>query len=305
MFDWLFGKGDDQSSNDQTSSGKHGDPLQDPNKDPLQDVNRDPLSDSADPVLSTLAKESTDSELKAFLGQTHEVKAFNSSTGLGLFDVSYNPVSQRMEALFRIKFNFIDANALEYPGAAETDIQWQDGEAAKWRSDFITLVEGRWGGKFRFACDKEGFESVRAYVDVEVEDSDEDWHYECTIKKIPPGEFEQSFVTTYLDSNELEQNTGTFDSEDLKWRQIAGASEAQKPAVHEFGHLIGLDDEYDDGTTDVRHGTLVQDALGTEVVKADTDDVMSQGNQIRPQHYVTFLEALKEASGIQEWSFES
>jgi hypothetical protein len=69
--------------------------------------------------------------------------------------------------------------------------------------------------------------------------------------------------------------------------------EKQKGAVHEYGHMIGLDDEYTvDGA--IEHAAMVRSALGTTLVEGSSNDIMSGGNTIEKQHYITFLQALKD-----------
>ena len=70
-------------------------------------------------------------------------------------------------------------------------------------------------------------------------------------------------------------------------------------AGHEFGHMIGLDEEYGSGTEPrSEHYQLVEEAFGTEVAntflsrEASSGAIMSSGLDVRPYHYVTFWEAL-------------
>lgn len=86
-----------------------------------------------------------------------------------------------------------------------------------------------------------------------------------------------------------------------------GDGRAQVTMAHETGHMFGLDDEYSSppggiapgaGTPGqigqrTAHGNLP--AMGGGVPPAvfeNNDNIMSVGNVVRPQHYVTFLEAL-------------
>jgi outer membrane protein OmpA-like peptidoglycan-associated protein len=95
------------------------------------------------------------------------------------------------------------------------------------------------------------------------------------------------------------------------WRKVeiasdipAGWQNLQDVTAHEFGHMIGLDDEYAAGRGPLaEHHDLVAKAFGKEyadqVAKAgDTDyaSVMEGGNDVRIQHYVTFWEGLVKAT---------
>ncbi len=72
-------------------------------------------------------------------------------------------------------------------------------------------------------------------------------------------------------------------------------------AGHEFGHMIGLHDEYQKpGGGQNDHFKLVEEAFGTKVAEAtcsrkpgeDSSSIMDGGLDVRPMHYVTFWEAL-------------
>jgi hypothetical protein len=110
-------------------------------------------------------------------------------------------------------------------------------------------------------------------------------------------------------------------TEDAEWRRVdivVGSGEAQNTAAHEFGHMIGLGDEYSSprggfypgaGTpvnigSPATHNAMAQ-AMGGGVqgaVGENTDSIMSVGNTVRPQHYATFHHALEEVTG-EDWEY--
>lgn len=116
-------------------------------------------------------------------------------------------------------------------------------------------------------------------------------------------------------------NEGERDAEATwYWRRVDISVDpldtSQMTVCHEFGHMLGLGDEYpaaDDapgkrprtvGTT-VAHSDLAQQLIpGQEAVVAHHDDsIMSVGNEIRPHHYVAFLDALGTMTGTTgEWA---
>ena len=90
-----------------------------------------------------------------------------------------------------------------------------------------------------------------------------------------------------------------------EWRRVditVGNFEADQTTVaHEFGHMFGLDDEYptrDGGTRDVGtavgHSALAEKLIpGQQPILAHhSEDIMSNGEVVRPHHYVTFMEVL-------------
>ena len=87
-----------------------------------------------------------------------------------------------------------------------------------------------------------------------------------------------------------------------------GTGAAQTVAAHEAGHMFGLDDEYT-GAGDYNAGkktehTDIAAAAGhTGAMHAKSDAIMSGGKEVKPHHYVTFLDALKQVSAMQEWDY--
>ncbi len=137
---------------------------------------------------------------------------------------------------------------------------------------------------------------------------------------------------TQLDSRITEEATGedhadqTTDNEFDRRVDVSvdNPGGAQVLAVHEFGHTFGLDDQYAETNTDgsatgitgnpvqtgdtTDHDGMVQgmqDSYGNGLppsIAENNDNVMSGGNEIRPEHYCTFHEALTVVTGIMEWA---
>jgi outer membrane protein OmpA-like peptidoglycan-associated protein len=103
-------------------------------------------------------------------------------------------------------------------------------------------------------------------------------------------------------------------TEDPTWRMVEidvkDFRAIQTTVMHEFGHILGLGDEYPtaDATpptsrpvgTPVAHSALAQRLIpGQQPILARHDEsIMSNGEQVRPYHYVTFLEALGTITGV-------
>ena len=93
-------------------------------------------------------------------------------------------------------------------------------------------------------------------------------------------------------------------------RMVVGSGAQQAVAAHEAGHMFGLQDEYTApfSGTGVARGTPTDPGLGRAqglpgAVAENTDSIMSVGNAVKPQHYATFLEALKHVTGMSDWAF--
>lgn len=87
-----------------------------------------------------------------------------------------------------------------------------------------------------------------------------------------------------------------------------GTGAAQTVAAHEAGHMFGLDDEYTGSGAyapgkKTEHTDIAAAAGHTGAMHATSDAIMSGGKEVRPHHYVTFLDALKQVSGMPGWDY--
>ena len=238
-------------------------------------------------------------ELLAFVAEPHAIANYQPSTGIGLFDAEYDVANRQLVVTVRCAFRFQSGSQRRFPEADAADLAWDDASRAEWKKGYIETVSNKWSTQHSFRCSQPGLQTLAASVRVEVLEAEKDWHFRLDVTRIPKGAWSGSSVSTYQGST-TEQNFATLDSEDLK-PSDKGGSEGQYGAVHEFGHMVGLGDEYGKDA-EIAHATLVRDALGKQISRGDSDDVMSCANRVAPQHYVTFLEALKKSTGVEAWS---
>ncbi|WP_068636668.1 eCIS core domain-containing protein [Thauera butanivorans] len=93
---------------------------------------------------------------------------------------------------------------------------------------------------------------------------------------------------------------------------IVDGGERMITAAHEWGHAFGLGDEYVTGGSNigdpVAHDDLVKamtDASGSPLpgaIREHNAGIMSLGNEVRPQHYATFHNALSTITAQSPWS---
>ena len=89
---------------------------------------------------------------------------------------------------------------------------------------------------------------------------------------------------------------------------VVGDGNVQTAAAHEMGHMFGLDDEYT-GTgkyapgQKTEHTDFAAKEGFTGVQHARSDSIMGSGTNVRQHHYVTFLDALKLVSGMDDWEY--
>ncbi|MCW5579747.1 MAG: hypothetical protein KIS72_00140 [Luteimonas sp.] len=159
---------------------------------------------------------------------------------------------------------------------------WTDADKAQFIADYKEQVLAAWNGHTITTDDGQQV-TLDIRLDVveaptglwgrvrDAFDGSENWNID--VVKIPEGGFNQSYVVPG-------QNSGRFDSEDVK-PVNKGASDPQVGAAHEFGHMIGLPDEY--------NGNAGPDAA------KDTDSIMHTGMDVRERH-LDILESWVEAN---------
>lgn len=257
-------------------------------------------------------------DLQEFIAKEHTSNNFIPDTGLGMFDISYSAASGILTLTCKSKFNFIDGQRDTYdPGqfdnANDADFVWTEEAKEAWKARFLSECSGAWTGQHTFWAQKDWWESIKATTNVEFIAVETGQHFTLNITKIPEHEddggvgFARSSVGRPSKNwfGGVNPGTGTFDSNDLTGTNKPGGNTPQMPAVHEAGHMLGLGDEYEVRAGHVaQHDGLVHDEFGTSVVVGSDDRIMSGGNAMNNEHGVTFLNALRNATGMDEWGFD-
>lgn len=151
---------------------------------------------------------------------------------------------------------------------------WTQGEKESYAHSFVDGVIAVWSEKFRITttstipaqnCRDVGVVFNLPYF-IDGWHTDDD--FELSVTKVPSTADWQVSTCHYSDGNT------TLDSNDLR-PETKGASMKQRDAVHEFGHMLGLRDEYPEAKTNLNH-------------TGDTDSIMHKGETVRERHYAPF-----------------
>jgi hypothetical protein len=190
-----------------------------------------------------------------------------------------------------------------YPEAGRSDrsvlvvrmvlqFQFSDGSGGSWTGSekeafahgFVDNVIAAWADKFRITTTSSI--PVRHARDVgvifEFPYYIDGWHsdddFELAITKVPSSAGWQVSTCAYSSGNT------TLDSNDLR-AETKGASMTQCDAVHEFGHMLGLRDEYPAANDNPNH-------------TGDSDSMMNVGQAVRQRHYAPFAAWLSEKYAV-------
>jgi hypothetical protein len=160
---------------------------------------------------------------------------------------------------------------------------WTQAEKNAFAHSFVDSVVAVWNEKFRITTTSDI--PVTALRDVGVafefpyyiDGTHLDDDFELAVEKIPSGEFSTSCVNYRVGNSSL-------DSEDVV-AVNKGGSMKQRGSVHEFGHMLGLRDEYPSAKENMNH-------------TGDKDSVMHSGEIVRERHYAPFAGWLTEKMAV-------
>lgn len=252
------------------------------------------------------------------------LKGFAPSTGIGRFDVAYDPRQGVLDVTVRCSFVFEDGEETRLvtrsgrvlpPGPLPPDVdlgkdpvtpqkyavRWTSEEKRNWKLRFMAYAEATWSEQFTFWCGRDHWEDLHAtvridFAEVPPEGTLADSPFRVRVQK---GAGDRSHVGRQ-GSPEAVLVEGDLES------TIRPDGHSSNAGAHEAGHMLGLGDEYQEaGRPDfAEHSDLVKAEFGHEVRRGtvNPDSIMTGGILVLPEHGVTMLEALKAVTHMDEWS---
>ena len=190
-----------------------------------------------------------------FNGQAYQIKLFPE---LGRSDRSVLVIRMTLQFLFE----------------SGSGGSWTQGEMESFAHTFVDGVIAVWNEKFRITTTSNVVAQNCRDVGVVFEFPYyiNGWHtdddFELTVTKVPSNAPWQVSSCGYSSGNT------TLDSNDMR-AETKGASMTQCDAVHEFGHMLGLRDEYTAANDNPHH-------------TGDLDSIMNVGERVRQRHYAPF-----------------
>ena len=191
-------------------------------------------------------------------GGTIGIAGVNDAYDLYLYQISTGDL--RLEVFMKIQFFFKDSG---------TNV-WTPAQKTLFVKNWKTEIKKIWGNRVIRILPS----GKKVHIDFDFDTQIGGWmldHWEITVTKIPKGDFMRSSVNPILGNVYL-------DSEDLTNVPKGCAGQMQTGAAHEFGHMLGLDDEYITGS---KHA-------------ADCVSIMHSGSATRPRHDSTMMKWLEK-----------
>ncbi len=252
--------------------------------------------------------------------QAAEHLARNQSLGgSGNFDLRYTPATGVARVEVRVAFEFVAGtvgdmlSSLFGSGPSLNEYLWTEEARASFQQGFIDQVHQVWSGQHRMHCTRPAstlnyspsWTDLVADADVIVVADPGNPHFTVRVQRIPVGQFETSSVTAPSRDGEGHVHgagLAELDSNDLTGVQKASASAGttQRAGVHEFGHMLGLQDEYQ-GRGRPEGSTTRQ---GSSVGNGNNDDrIMAGGEIVQQAHYASIRAALNTAAAPVPFDF--
>lgn len=268
-------------------------------------------------------------EQKRFSQTVFKLSNFVPGTARGLFDIVFSPSARMLEITVRVHCEFVMGEIpTSLPQHLAQGFQnltpWTEKEKGAWMAEAMISVREAWEGKFALCIDKGGWPKlfVRPTFILRFVSSKEDAHIAATVKKIPPVDptlFNCGGTFVGLDqiitSNPHSVSKASLTSEsgkpvDLQPQNLGLQVEEiihYNVMAHEFGHMIGLPDEYEnpifnpkastaDNAKVVHKNSTLKLAELAHIAFAAfgpyTESIMSRGSTVQRHHFITIWEAL-------------
>jgi hypothetical protein len=186
---------------------------------------------------------------------------------LALYQDPVTPGSGVLVISMTLQFQFAEGQSQKDP---KKTLTWTDQGQTNWATNYLAVVGQTWSNRYRLTTssavptvrDVAVTFDFRAYIG--------GWHTDDDY------ELEVTAADDWVGSScNYQLGNAALDSEDLSFAPKGGSSTGQRGAVHEFGHMLGLDDEYPAAKCNKHWLT-------------DVESIMHSGEHVNQRHYAPF-----------------
>ncbi len=181
-----------------------------------------------------------------------------------------------LEVYTRLQFTYVNGTATD-----GSTLTWMPAEKKVYARKFCDAVLAVWNNRhvIKDTSGNAQWKEIAVVFDMDywIDSVVSTRHWELQVKKVD--QFSVSFIAQT-------KNSGVMDNQDVDMTVKIGATPttpavSQRPAAHEFGHCLGLNDEYvTSGGWHNPHYTW------------DADSVLHSGEEVRERHYAPFADWL-------------
>ncbi|ACY14171.1 hypothetical protein [Haliangium ochraceum] len=273
-------------------------------------------------------------EITNFFGQTYSQTRYVTANGYGAFDLTYSPTSTVCSVSVPIEFDFQDAPpsvTMKYLGLSTIgellECVWTEDKKEKFKTDMVAQVNRVWSGQHQLRCTYNNTDlddemsptwaDVQANVAVAPRAVDSGGYFKVKVLALPKADAKRSFIsgsdhrtdgTTAageVDASNFQQTGAQFNSSDNESGSIGssfgGPDTNQVTSAHEFGHMLGQDDQYTSGSRAA--GSTNDSGSRVSQVPADEQRIMDGGEVVQTDHYSTIKDALNAATAPFTFDF--
>jgi hypothetical protein len=268
-------------------------------------------------------------KITRFLKKTFKQKNYVTANGYGAFDLKYEPSKSECTVTVKLEFKFEDAppsvwmKYLPITGDVSKlpDCSWTKAKKEAFEKDMAAQVDRVWSGQHLLKCSYKDpdlndmmsptWDELSANVKCVVKPVKSGGHFKVKVIALPKADSLRSFVQSKdhhkkagavgtagpVKSKDFKKTTATFNSSDNASSSIpsslGGPNTNQVTTAHEFGHMLGQDDQY---TSSGGAGTTNDSGSKRSSVPADEQRIMDGGEKVLEEHYSTIVDALNNST---------
>lgn len=271
---------------------------------------------------------------KRFAGATFALQGFVPMTRRGLFDCGITIGGSQVVVTVRVFPTFLMPTPISSGPKVIVEgysklTPWTQQEQTQWQLEQQHAVGKVWNkGLYHLSCKVPGWKPIRLNLEFRIQFTKKktDAHIIADVFKNPPivPEFFNcggTFVglDQIIQGNPNSASKAVLSSQsgqpvkiasDLLGYKVAGMAVLYNIIAHEYGHMIGLPDEYNSGIA-TKGGTEAQNAYAIHADATDklaalarlnwiwnssSQSLMSKGDQLLPRHLITVWEAVVAAT---------
>jgi hypothetical protein len=268
-------------------------------------------------------------EITEFVGKKYTQTNYVTKNGYGAFDLAYDPAANRVDVTVKMEFEFQNAPPsvwMKYVAGGLfgmlnlPDCIWSEPEKEAFKKDMAAEVHRVWSAKNTFKCSyrnpdlndgqKPDWEHLDAKANFNVVPVASGGHFKVKVLALPKADQTRGVVSgsDHRTTNkggaageagaDFKPTEATFSSGHNRSQKVGssfgGPDTDQVRTAHEFGHMIGQDDQYGEGSR--KAGDTNDSGSKVSSVPAEETRIMDGGEVVLPEHLTTVVDALNAAT---------